>query len=98
MALPFEALGPVKTLLKRYLSAGPWSAADDDALAAAVGPGEGWWERALDGEVTLAYGWQDGRFRVEARSAVVAAAPSASLDLAFDGPVVPEATPNPRTI
>ena len=95
--LPFEALGPVKTLLKRYLSAGPWTAEDDDALAAAVGRGEGWWERDLDDDVRLAYGWQDGRFQIDVRSAV--AAPMTSpLDATFDGPVVPEATPNPRTI
>ena len=99
MALPFEALGPVKTLLKRYLSAGSWSAEDDDALAAAVGPGEGWWERELDADVTLSFGWQDGRFRVEVRSTAQAAAPTPNpLDANFDGPVVPEATPNPRTI
>ena len=99
MALPFEALGPVKTLLKRYLSTGPWSAEDDDALAAAVGPGEGWWERELDPDVAIAFGWEDGRFRVEVRSTAPAAAPqSTPLDGTFDGPVVPEATPNPRTI
>jgi len=97
MSLPFESLGPVKTLLKRYLSAGPWSEEGDAALAEAVGPGEGWWERELDDDVTLAYGWQDGRFRVEVRSAVAPASPP-SIDLDFDGPVVPEATPNPRTI
>ena len=97
MTLPFEALGPVKTLLKRYLSAGPWSPEDDDALASAVGAGEGWWERALDEDVTLAFGWEEGRFRVEVRS-TVAAAETSQLDLSFDGPVVPEATPNPRTI
>jgi len=99
MVLPFEALGPVKTLLKRYLSAGRWSAEDDDALAAAVGPGEGWWERELDADVLLAFGWKDRRFRVEVRSAAPASAASPSpLDATFDGPVVPEATPNPRSI
>lgn len=99
MALPFEALGPVKTLLKRYLSAGPWSAGDDDALAAAVGPGEGWWERELDPDVAISFGWQDGRFRVEVRSTAPAAASAPNpLAATLDGPVVPEATPNPRTI
>ncbi|HET7718865.1 MAG TPA: NifU N-terminal domain-containing protein [Acidimicrobiales bacterium] len=99
MTLPFEALGPVKTLLKRYLAAGPWSAEDDDALAAAVGAGEGWWERELDPDVALAFGWEDGRFRVEVRSATPApTAPPSPLDATFDGPVVPEATPNPRSI
>ena len=100
--LPFEALGPVKTLLKRYLSAGPWTTEDEDALAAAVGSGEGWWERDLDADVRLAYGWKDGRFRVEVRSTTAAAAAAATapspLDATFDGPVAPEATPNPRTI
>lgn len=98
LELPFEALGPVKTLLKRYLSAAPWAAEDDDALAAAVGPGEGWWERELDTDVRLAYGWDAGRFRVEVRSSVAAPAPATALEASFDGPVVPEATPNPRTI
>ncbi len=99
MTLPFEALGPVKTLLKRYLSTGPWSAEDDDALAAAVGAGEGWWERELEPDVAIAFGWEDGRFRVEVRSAAPAAASKPGpLDGTFDGPVVPEATPNPRSI
>jgi hypothetical protein len=98
MGLPFEALGPVKTLLKRYLSTGPWGSEDDDALAVAVGEGEGWWERALDDDVTLGFGWKDGRFRVELRS-IAAPAPAADpLAATFDGPVVPEATPNPRSI
>ncbi len=100
--LPFESLGPVKTLLKRYLSAAPWTAEDDDALAAAVGPGEGWWLRALDDELTLDFGWAGGRFgvRVAGTSPAAAggAAPPDPLAGTFDGPVVPEATPNPRTI
>ena len=35
--LPFEALTPVKQLLKRYFSDQPWTDADDDALAELVG-------------------------------------------------------------
>ena len=99
--LPFEALGPVKTLLKRYLSTGPWSPEDDDALAAAVGPGEGWWARELDGDVTLEFGWDEGRFRVALHGEGPAEAGEPAhdpLEATFDGPVVPEATPNPRTI
>ena len=104
--LPFERLGPVKTLLKRYLSTGPWTAADGEALAEAVGDGEGRWERPLDPEITLAFGWDDGRFRVALDAATEAEAPATEteapahdpLDATFDGPVVPEATPNPRTI
>jgi Scaffold protein Nfu/NifU N terminal/HEAT repeats len=109
MAVPFEALGPVKTLLKRFFSEQPWGSEDDEALAAAVGPGEGEWRRSLDPELTLVFGWDDGRFRVRVESeAPVAdgASPSGSrrppdddpLAGTFDGPVVPEATPNPRTI
>jgi hypothetical protein len=100
LTLPFEALGPVKTLLKRYLSTGPWSTEDDDALATAVGAGEGWWRRELDADLTLEFGWSDGRFRVDVQSTapVAAASPLDALDATFDGPVVPEATPNPRTI
>ncbi len=111
-ALPFEALGPTKTLLKRFFSSEPWGPADDDALAAAVGPGEGTWQRALDADLSLEYGWIDGRFGVRVSSGAAAAAPTPASDgppgsglmsddllaASFDGPVVPEATPNPRTI
>jgi hypothetical protein len=114
MALPFEALGPTKQLLKRYFSSEPWTAADDSALAEVVGPGEGWWRRDLDADVTFEYGWVDGHFRVGlvASGADTGAAGPAGpvagdaggagtgngLEGSFDGPVVPEATPNPRTI
>ena len=108
LTLPFEALGPVKTLLKRWLSTAPWTAEDDAALATAVGPGEGWWERELDADLTLEFGWDgDGRFRVGLRGGhgppdqdrkTVPAAGDDALAATFDGPVVPEATPNPRTI
>ncbi|MGH9263424.1 MAG: NifU N-terminal domain-containing protein [Acidimicrobiales bacterium] len=100
-SLPFEALGPVKTLLKRYLSTGPWGPEDDHALAEAVGGGEGWWRRELDADVALEFGWDTGRFRVRllttAATGETAVTPD-PLAATFDGPVVPEATPNPRTI
>jgi hypothetical protein len=113
MNLPFEALAPTKTLLKRYFSSEPWSEEDADALSTAVGPGperpaqsrgpgEGQWRRPLDDDVTLEYGWAGGRFAVRVTAAVPAAEAGASpgdpLAGTFDGPVVPEATPNPRTI
>lgn len=111
MTLPFEALAPTKTLLKRFFSTDPWGPADDDRLAAVVGPGEGAWRRDLDDDLALEYGWNGGRFGLrvvstaiptsaEARSAAPPRRPSVAGDLAatFDGPVVPEATPNPRTL
>ena len=37
-----DQLAPLKQLLKHFFSDQPWSAADDDALAAIAGPGDGW--------------------------------------------------------
>jgi len=50
------ALAPVKQLLKRYFSEGPWTVEDDDALADLVGPGDGWWRHELDDDFELAFG------------------------------------------
>ncbi len=105
LSLPFEALGPTKSLLKRYFSLEPWGPAEDEALALAVGPGEGSWQRRLDDDLVLVYGWDDGRFSLRvATTAMASPAATTSSDAdpwlaaSFDGPVVPEATPNPRTI
>ena len=102
-ALPFEALGPTKALLKRFLSTAAWDPEDDSALAQVVGPGQGWWRRELDADLTLEFGWDEASFRVRLASTAEVDAqgePPAvdPLDASFDGPVVPEATPNPRTI
>lgn len=109
-ALPFEALAPTKALLKRFFSPGVWDDAASEALADAVGPGEGWWREPLDGELILEFGWVAGRFHLRvdgpgeapaeaalAAGAVGAAEPDA-LAASFEGDVVPEATPNPRTV
>ena len=106
LALPFEALGPTKGHLKRFFSPARWGPDDDRALAEAVGPGEGAWHRRLDEALTLSYGWDGGRFRVRVTSTAPGGRPAATpppgppdpLAATFDGPVVPEATPNPRTI
>ncbi|HVM02405.1 MAG TPA: HEAT repeat domain-containing protein [Acidimicrobiales bacterium] len=107
-ALPFEALAPTKALLKRFFSPGDWDDAASEALAGAV---EGLAPPALarpDGELTLEFGWVDGRFRLgvdgpgeatTGAAAEVAEAPEAdALAASFEGDVVPEATPNPRTV
>src|SRR5947209_17738334 len=62
LSLPFESLGPTKTLLKRYSSLEPWGPAEHEALARAVGTGEGSWRGHLDEELVLVYGWDDGVF------------------------------------
>jgi hypothetical protein len=89
--IDFAALAPAKMLLKRFFSEDPWTAADDDALAALVGAGEGWWRHELDDDIALEFGWRDGAFRLEVT-------PRHEPGETFAGPVVPEATPNPRTI
>ena len=89
--IDFAALAPVKGLLKRFFSDGPWLAIDDDALAALVGPGSGWWRYELDDDFGFEFGWRDGAFRIELT-------PRHDLGETFAGPVVPEATPNPRMI
>lgn len=106
-ALPFESLGPTKGLLKRYFSSAPWDATDDELLAATVGPGEGWWREPLADDLVLEFGWVEGRFRlrVEGAGAQRGRDPGDesrpgpdALAATFEGDVVPEATPNPRTL
>jgi HEAT repeats/Scaffold protein Nfu/NifU N terminal len=105
LGLSLEALGPVKQLQKRFFSDAPWTPADDEALADAIGPGDRPPVRHdLEPGLALIWGWEDGRFRLR----VVGDAPTArhtredttdvELGSLFDGVVVPEATPSPRTI
>ncbi|MDQ2826289.1 MAG: hypothetical protein M3Y04_04940, partial [Actinomycetota bacterium] len=102
--LPFEALGPTKTLLKRFFSTGPWGPDDGVALADAVGAGQGSWERPLDADLVLVFGWDGRGFGVEVRASGDVeptdggVEPADPLAADFEGPVVPEATPSPRTI
>ena len=89
--IDLAALAPVKKLLKRFFSDERWTADDDEALAGLVGTGTGWWRRDLDDDVVLEFGWREGAFRMEP-------SPRHTRAETFAGPVVPEATPNPRTI
>ena len=77
-ALPFDALGPVKQLLKRFFSDQAWTEADDTALADAVGPrradvAPGTFELAP--HLVLAWGWQADRFSLRLLDAVPEDAP-----------------------
>ena len=68
--LPLEALTPVKQLLKRFFSDQSWTAADDDALAEAIGPGAGSNHHELAPDLVLAWGWDADRFRLRLLDAV----------------------------
>jgi Scaffold protein Nfu/NifU N terminal len=101
-ALPLDALGPVKQLLKRFFSSAPWTAEDDQALADVVGPGTGGGRHELGPGLTLVWAWDRDRFRLRVESdrppERTGAASTTDLGATFDGAVVPEATPSPRTI
>ena len=98
MSLPFEALTPFKTLLKRFFSTEPWGSDEVEQLARLVGPHipEGWWEHDLGSGISLQHGSREGSYVLWVTGG---AAPVASVfDRVFDGPVVPEATPHPRKV
>lgn len=65
--LPPTLVARATTHLRRLFSAGSWSAEDDAALAAAIGPGKDWYEEELDSDLALAFGWRGGSFRVDVR-------------------------------
>lgn len=107
--LSLEALGPVKQLLKRFFSDAPWTEDDDNALADAIGApggGAGDGRHELEPGLTLVWMWESGRFQLrlegdEREGSSTAFTPNgadADLEDLFDGAVVPEATPSPRTI
>ena len=77
--LPFDALTPVKQLLKQFFSDRPWTTTDDDALADAVGgaptdAGAATGRVELAPDVVLDWAWVDDRFRLRVD------APSAAPD------------------
>ena len=105
LGLSLESLGPVKQLQKRFFSDVPWTRDDDEALADAIGRGvDGMTRHELGHGLTLVWGWERGRFRLRVSSDEQVVTPASGdatgidLDLMFDGVVVPEATPSPRTI
>lgn len=107
-ALRLDALGPVKQLLKQFFSDAAWTEEDDRALAEIVGTGSGGGSHELEPGLTLAWTWEGGRFRLRVESDAPDARPApegpgnrdhaTDLGETFDGAVVPEATPSPRTI
>jgi hypothetical protein len=109
--LSLDGLGAVKQLLKRFFSDAPWTDADDEALASALADvtssGVVGGRAELGPGVVLVWGTEGGAFRlrvepadpsVGAAGARAAPQPADDLSELFDGPVVPEATPSPRTV
>jgi hypothetical protein len=108
----FEELGLVKALLKRFFSDDPWTAIDAAQLATTVGPAPAGADRVvrhrLAPDLELVAGWMDDVFflDVEVDADRERTTPNAGtddhgpLDLSrtFDRGVVPEPTPNPRTV
>jgi hypothetical protein len=109
-ALPLDTLAPVKQHLKRFFSDSPWTEQDDNALADLIGAGDGGGEYELAPGLTLVWQWLGGRFRLRVEQAETNddgdpwaadagdSPGTTDLEASFDGPVVPEATPSPRTI
>jgi hypothetical protein len=103
-ALSLEALAPVKQLVKRFFSRQPWTDADDEALAEAVGVGTGSGRHELEPGLILVWGFDEGRFRLRLECSDPVAtiqegvSTSDELEEMFDGVVVPEATPSPRAV
>jgi Scaffold protein Nfu/NifU N terminal/HEAT repeats len=89
--LSLEQLGTVKRLVKRFFSEEPWTTNDDEALADAVATDPGAGSHELEPGLVLVWGSEGGRFRLRVEN-------SGDLGSTFDGVVVPEATPSPRTI
>jgi len=98
MQLPFEALGPFKTLLRRFFSSESFTEADRAELSTVVTAhvGDGWWEHDLGGGILLRHGVAGGRYVIWV-SGAESGGPSV-FDRVFDGPIVPEATPHPRKV
>lgn len=96
--LPFEALGPFKTALKKFFSPQEWTADDARRLSDLVTPhlDDGWWEHQLGEGLTLRHGISDGGYRIEVAGREERT-PSI-FDRVFAGPVVPEQTPHPRKV
>jgi len=99
--LPFHVLVPYKNLLKRYFSAAPWDAGDEQNLRELVSPhlDEGRWEVEVASGLWLDHGVAPDGYFMRAHGGAAATGQDESLFAkAFSGPVVPEATPHPQKV
>ena len=100
-SVAFEELGKVKRLLKQFFSDQPWGPNDEKALADAVGAGDGSVEQALAPGLWVRAGWTESGFHLDVEGRLDAGGssePPPDLASTFEFGVVPEATPNPRTL
>lgn len=98
--VPYQSLAALKQLLKRFFSRQPWTPADEgklgELLMLHLDEAAGWWEHHLEGGVRLAHGFRDDRYHLWVGGG---GEPAPSIfDRVFSGPVIPEATPNPRHV
>ncbi|MGQ0824152.1 MAG: HEAT repeat domain-containing protein [Actinomycetota bacterium] len=63
--MPPQMVERARTQLARLFTDAPWTAPDDAALAALVGPGAGWVVEELEPGLTISHGWRGGAFRVD---------------------------------
>ena len=96
--LPFESLGPFKNSLKKFFSSSEWTEHDGAELSDLVTPhvANEWWEHDLGAGIRLEHGVTPDGYRLLVSGGT--APPPSIFDRAFDGPVVPEATPHPRKV
>jgi hypothetical protein len=93
----FGRLATVKELLIRFFSKAAWSDDDEVELGRLLpDPNGGWWEHDLGNGLRLAHGFRHGRYRLWVSGGGVRR--GSIFDRVFSGPVLPEATPNPRHV
>ncbi len=95
--VPFADLATLKNLLKTFFSEQAWTSEHDDQLAELVGDVGGSWKHTLSNGATLEHGMEDGRYRLSVRGGQDDQ-PARLFNRLFEGPIIPEATPNPRHI
>lgn len=92
----FDELSLLKNLLKVFFSERPWTVEHEEQLADLVGDVGGYWTHTLSNGATLEHGMVNGKYRL--RISGGEAEPHMLFNRLFTGPIVPEATPNPRHI
>lgn len=100
--LAVEVVGPAKALLKQFFSDRAWTAEQAEELSALVtgasDDSTGWWEHELEGGFVLSHGFREGTYHIDVSGGAETGRRGSPFQRTFAGPVVPEATPNPRHV